>query len=129
YEQVRHFGSAPAYATASDARARLTDPSSNGRLDYWRAALGGFEREPLHGTGAGTYQLTWWRSRDRAVQVMHAHSLYLEALSELGVVGLVLVIAVLAAPIACLARRIEGTDRVAAAALLACALAWAMHAA
>jgi O-antigen ligase len=129
YQQVRHFARAPAYATASDARARLTDPSSNGRLDYWRAALDGFEREPLHGTGAGTYQLTWWRFRDSGVQVMHAHSLYLETLSELGVAGLLLVIAVLAAPIAGLARRIEGTDRVAAAALLACALAWAMHAA
>jgi tetratricopeptide (TPR) repeat protein len=61
--------------------------------------------------------------------VVHAHSLYLEALSDLGVVGLVLVLASLAAPLAGLARRIEGPDRVAAGALLAAALAWTAHAA
>jgi O-Antigen ligase len=129
YHEVRRFGSAPAVATATDARARLTDPSSNGRVDYWRAALDGFRQEPLHGTGAGTYQLTWWRYRRTPAGVMHAHSLYLEALSDLGVVGLVLVLASLAAPLAGLARRINGSDRLAAGALLASAIAWTAHAA
>jgi hypothetical protein len=129
YHQVRRFGSAPAIATVTDARARLTDPSSNGRVDYWRAALDGFRQSPLHGTGAGTYQLTWWRYRRTPARVVHAHSLYLEALSDLGVVGLVLVLASLAAPLAGLARRIEGPDRLAAGALLASAIAWIAHAA
>jgi len=129
YQQVGRFASPPAHITASDARARLTDPSSNGRVDYWRAALQGFERAPLDGTGAGTYQLTWWRYRKTDAQVVHAHSLYLEALSELGVIGLLLVLAALVPPIAGLARRLESRERVAAAGLLACALIWAMHAA
>jgi hypothetical protein len=129
YHQVRRFGSAPAIATATDARGRLTDPSSNGRVDYWRAALDGFAQEPLLGTGAGTYQLTWWRYRRTQARVVHAHSLYLEALSDLGAVGLVLVLASLAAPLVGLARRIEGPDRVAAGALLASGIAWAAHAA
>jgi O-antigen ligase len=61
--------------------------------------------------------------------VVHAHSLYLEALSDLGVVGLVLVLASLAVALAGLARRIEGPDRLAAGALLAAAIAWTVHAA
>lgn len=129
YHQVHRFGSTPATATTTDARARLTDPSSNGRIDYWRAALDGFGREPLHGTGAGTYQLTWWRYRSTRARVVHAHSLYLEALSDLGVIGVILVLASLAAPLAALARRIEGPDRLAAGALLASAIAWTAHAA
>lgn len=129
YHQVRRFGSAPAVATATDARARLTDPSSNGRVDYWRAALDGFGQEAVRGTGAGTYQLTWLRYRRTQARVVHAHSLYLEALSDLGVVGLVLVLASLAAPLAGLARRIGAPDRLAAGALLASVIAWSAHAA
>src|SRR4029077_11465545 len=82
-----------------------------GRVDYWRAALDGFRQEPLLGTGAGTYQFAWRRYRKTQARVVHAHSLYLEALSDLGVVGLLLVLASLAAPLAGLARRIKGPDR------------------
>ena len=51
---------------------------------------------PLHGTGAGTYRITWDRDRPAPpVKVNDGHSLYLETLSELGVVGLVLLLVAL----------------------------------
>jgi hypothetical protein len=41
----------------------------------WEADLRGFEAEPLHGTGAGTYALLWDRFRPYAAQVEDGHSL------------------------------------------------------
>ena len=38
---------------------RLTSAVDNGRIDNWRVALDGFDASPLHGTGAGTYRITW----------------------------------------------------------------------
>ena len=43
---------------SSDLRTRLTSAVDNGRIDNWRVALDGFDEQPLHGTGAGTYRIT-----------------------------------------------------------------------
>ena len=64
-----------------------------GRHDFYRVALDAFEEKPLLGTGAGTYQFSWARLRSIPQPVHDAHSLYLEAFSELGVVGGLLVLA------------------------------------
>ena len=70
---------------SADLRARLTSAVDNGRIDNWRVALDGFDENPLHGTGAGTYRITWDRDRPPPpVKVNDGHSLYLETLSELG---------------------------------------------
>jgi hypothetical protein len=56
---------------------------------------------PLLGTGAGTFGLYWARS-GKAIAVgggLDAHSLYLETLAELGPLGLVLLLAMLLAPL------------------------------
>lgn len=72
---------------------------------YWRAALEQYEEHPALGSGAGTYQLHWpeHRPQDLSVldtpDVLDAHSLYLEALAELGPVGLVLLVAALGIPL------------------------------
>lgn len=111
-----------------DVRDRLLSVSNNGRLDHWRAALDGYEREPLHGTGAGTYALLWDRVRPAESQVEDAHSLYLEMLAELGIVGLVLTaLAVMLLLLGFLARA-RGTDRAVGGALFGAALAWTLHA-
>jgi hypothetical protein len=63
---------------------------------------------PLLGSGAGTFGSYWGRFGDVAQWggALDAHSLYLEALAELGPVGLVLVLALLAYPLrAALAAR------------------------
>ena len=67
--------------------------SGAGRYDFWRVAIDGFRDHPALGTGAGTYEFSWEQHRSIDMPVHDAHSLYLEAFSELGVVGGVLVLA------------------------------------
>lgn len=76
------------------------------RGDYWHVAWHVARQHPLVGTGAGTFDLAWGAFGDlgRWGGVSDAHSLYLETLAELGVVGLVLV-GGLAAPVFAAASR------------------------
>jgi hypothetical protein len=61
--------------------------SGAGRHDFYRVAVDSFEEKPLLGHGAGTYEFSWERLRSIDIPVHNAHSLYLEAFSELGLVG------------------------------------------
>ena len=64
---------------SADLRTRLTSAVDNGRIDNWRVALDGFDAQPLHGTGAGTYRITWDADRPAPpIKVNDGHSLYLE---------------------------------------------------
>ena len=69
------------------------------RAQYWHVAWRTFERHPLLGSGGGTFDEQWLRHRGSGVSVLDAHNLYLETLSELGVVGLLLIVALLALPV------------------------------
>jgi O-antigen ligase/polysaccharide polymerase Wzy-like membrane protein len=62
------------------------------RHEFWRVAIDSFEERPLLGNGAGTYRFSWDKLRHISVPVLDAHSLYLEAFSELGVIGGLLVL-------------------------------------
>jgi len=68
------------------------DASGGGRHDFYRVALDAFEEEPAAGNGAGTYQFSWVKLRTIATPVHNAHSLYLEAFAELGLIGGLLVL-------------------------------------
>jgi tetratricopeptide (TPR) repeat protein len=57
------------------------------------------------GTGAGSFERNWDQSRKANAVVRDAHGLYVETLSELGVVGLVLLVTALAIPLAAGLRR------------------------
>jgi O-antigen ligase len=70
--------------------------SGAGRHDYFRVAVDSFEEEPLRGIGAGTYRFAWNRDRTIERPVLDAHSLYLEAFAELGLVGGLIVLALVA---------------------------------
>jgi hypothetical protein len=113
-----------------DLRGRLAvwDTNGNGRDDHWRVAVDEFRAAPLHGTGAGTFQRSWERMRAGEANVVDAHSLYLEVLSELGWPGLLLLTVALAAPLAVGMRRLRGPERHAYAAFLAAGLALLGHA-
>ena len=111
-----------------DLRARLTDPANNGRLDHWDVALDAFADAPLEGQGAGTYQNLWARDRPLAFSVRDAHSLYVEVLGELGVVGIALLLVVLGAIVGGLLARARGPNRTLYAAVLAAMVAWLIHA-
>jgi O-antigen ligase len=114
---------------STDRRTRLSNIGSPSRRDHWRVALRAFEREPVLGTGAGTYVLEWQRERDISLNVTDAHSLYLETMGELGVPGLLLLAIALAVPLGVAARRLRGGERHAHAAFLAAGLALLAHAA
>ena len=83
--------------------SEITDPSqrltnlSGSRYVIWRTAWRSFEDEPLRGSGAATFEYTWNQQGGQGGFVRDAHSLYLETLSELGIVGLALLLLVLGA--------------------------------
>ena len=112
----------------ADLRVRFTDPSSNHRIDHWRAAIQQFDAQPFHGSGAGTYEFVWAKRRKFAGTVVDAHSLYVEVLGELGIVGLLLLAAALIGILVGLARRIRGENRLLYSAVLAGTVGWAVHA-
>jgi hypothetical protein len=60
------------------------------RYTYWRVALRAFAAEPVHGVGAGGWSVWWLRYRPFADGAQDAHSLPLQTLAELGLVGIVL---------------------------------------
>lgn len=70
------------------------------RTDYWRVALHEARANPVLGSGAGTYVDWWLRLRPEPRSTVEAHSLYAETLAELGPVGLALLLAALAVPLA-----------------------------
>lgn len=113
----------------ADQRTRLRNPGNNGRLELWEVALASFRSDPVKGIGAGHYEVAWTRNREDPYQVaVDAHSLYLEVLAELGVVGFALLAVTLLTILGGFARRARGPDRGPPAALLAAGVAWAVHA-
>ncbi|MCP9485431.1 MAG: O-antigen ligase family protein, partial [Gaiellaceae bacterium MAG52_C11] len=82
------------------ANQRLFSLSNSGRIIQWRVAREQFAQRRLVGTGAGTHELYWVANRPIAAKVRDAHSLYLETLAELGIVGMGLLGFALAVPVA-----------------------------
>jgi O-antigen ligase len=74
--------------------ARYETLQSN-RYAYWRVALKAFAVEPLHGVGAGGWAVYWLHYRTVDEGAQDAHSLELQTLAELGLVGAALLLAFL----------------------------------
>jgi O-antigen ligase len=114
-----------------DPATRLTTLGGN-RYDLWSAALDAFGDRSFKGYGPGTYEYVWNVKARNGEFVRDAHSLYLETLAELGIVGLlVLVLALggaLAAGVAALARLPDSAERGAMAALLGAGVVFLFHA-
>jgi O-antigen ligase len=127
-EQYRAFVDGNVVDPGQDLRRRLTASGNNGRLDIWKVGLDAFEREPVRGIGAGTFQFAWERDRPAELQVVDGHSLYLEMAAELGVVGLVLLVSLLTGLLLGVGRGLRGPERHARAAVLAGAVALLVHA-
>lgn len=113
-------------ATTGGLDRRLLSASGNGRAAYWRVAARMVGREPLLGGGAGSFTRVWARERPVANEARDAHNLYLEALAELGPVGLALLVVVLTAPFVSLRRVGRDPSAAAAASVL---VAFLLHAA
>lgn len=97
---------APPPPRLTSLNQRLLNLSGTWRSDLWRLAWDDSLRHPALGAGAGTYERYFLAHQPPAMQqrVRDAHNLYLETLAELGPVGLALLIAFVATPIAALRR-------------------------
>ena len=106
--------------------------SGANRDEFWRVGVDAFGEEPVLGHGAGAYQFSWDQLREIPIPVRDAHSLYLEAFAELGVLGGLLVLAMVGVLLwtgFSAWRDARGAQRELCAALLAAALAFAVGAA
>jgi len=110
-----------------DRRDRLLNPGLE-RQDLWGVAVQGFQGAPLTGEGAGTFELQWAKRRPTDSDSYEAHSLYLETLSELGVVGLVPLGIAVATILGAIAFRTRKSERASRVVLLAGGLMWAVNA-
>jgi hypothetical protein len=77
---------------SSFVTSHLLSSSGSGRWQFWGAASGEFQAHPLNGGGAGSWQ-AWWLQHNTLSGFFsqYAHSLYLESLAELGIIGLLLI--------------------------------------
>jgi O-antigen ligase len=66
------------------------------RARYWNEALEIYTAHPVLGVGAGGYATARLRYRTETLNVRHAHGYIVQTLAELGVVGLVVTLALLA---------------------------------
>lgn len=111
---------------------RLTDLCANNRLQWWGEALDIAADRPVGGSGAGTFALARRRYRESATPVTEPHSVPLQLLADLGVVGLVLGLTVVGGAVVGVRgglRLVSGaSDRGAAAALACLLLACGVHA-
>jgi O-Antigen ligase len=107
----------------------LLGSSGSGRWQFWGAAISQFRAHPLNGGGAGSWEAWWLRHGSLPIQNEFAHSLYLEALGELGIVGLLLILgAVLVAAVGAVRSALQlQSGEIAAAA--ACGIAFFLAAA
>ena len=91
-----HQFSSPDIQFPSNPQAHFADLSGAGRHEFWEVAIEAFGEKPILGHGAGTYQFSWNQLRTIECPVHDAHSLYLQAFAELGIVGGLLVLGLVA---------------------------------
>jgi O-antigen ligase len=106
--------------------SRLTTLRSD-RYAYWNVALKAFSAEPIRGVGAGGWAVWWLRYRKIGGFARDAHSLPLQTMAELGLVGLAL-LAVFLAGIAWAARLAHRRAPELSAGLIAAVVVYFVHA-
>jgi tetratricopeptide (TPR) repeat protein len=118
-------------AVASRNPSRLLSAESANRWVWWKEAIGAFAARPLAGWGAGSFPVVHMLYRHDALAVLQPHSAPLQWLAETGLVGALLALGgwglLLAAARRAVATR-SGAQRALAAAVLAGAVAYAVHA-
>ncbi len=109
----------------------LLGSGGNGRWQMWAAAGDQWQQHPVIGNGAGSYAEWWARHGSISVSIKDAHSLYLETLGELGLVGLLILatIFVIGASFGVRRSLVTKNERITTAALTAVFGAFAVEAA
>jgi hypothetical protein len=107
-----------------EGTSRLNSVAGQSRYQFWSAAVDENATKPLTGTGSGTFEYWWARNGTTSESVRDTHSLYLQTLGELGIVGLLLLLAfvgtVLAGGVRAVLRARANERAVLAAALAGC---------
>ena len=95
----------------------VSQVSLGDRPAYWEVAVTDASEHVVLGSGAGSFDDYWLEQRPSPAFVRDAHSLYLETVAELGVVGLALLLCALGAPVVAgvQARGVPGVTTAAAA--------------
>ncbi len=82
-------------AAADTSQSRLLSGAGN-RYDYWRIAWDVWRSHPIIGVGAGNYSRFYFVARATDEDILQPHSLELQVLAELGLIGAALLAAFLA---------------------------------
>jgi hypothetical protein len=118
-------------AASNSNPSRLLSADSENRWVWWKEAAGAFSDRPLGGWGAGSFGVVHLLYRRDTLPVQQPHSVPLQFLAETGVVGALLgigaIVLLLSAAGRAIRSRAQGTERLLAAALLAGAVAYAVH--
>jgi hypothetical protein len=109
-ERFQAFKDVPADIGRKSVQQHLLSSTSNGRWQLWQAAGQEFKEHPVLGGGAGSYEAWWAEHGTLTLFVRDAHSLYVEALGELGLVGFVLLLGTIVFGLVTAARRLFAAD-------------------
>jgi O-antigen ligase len=107
--QVKQQYNAFVHLSQKTGSGRLFSGAGN-RYDYWRVALDEFNSQPLRGVGAGNYQPGYYLHRRTTEAITQPHSLELQTLAELGIIGALLLLAFLGAVAAGFVRTVRRTS-------------------
>ena len=88
----RRHGSCTRRLSPGATSGHIFSESGSGRWQLWKSAVSQWRHHPVRGDGAGSFN-AWWLQRNTLTRfVRDAHSIYLQTLGELGLVGLALLV-------------------------------------
>lgn len=129
-EQWDSFADLDSARQEPDSSSRFATAGGN-RYDYWRIALDEFTSAPVGGLGAGNYTREYFVERRTIEDVTQPHSIALQTLAELGLVGMAALLAFIGAVLFGIGRRLRQASDPRALALTVAAtgtfLTWLVH--
>lgn len=128
-QRVEEFTSI-GYPDLSEQGVRYGANVGSNRADFWRVSLDTWRENPVLGAGAGSFEPIYLRERRSLETPQDPHSIEMLMLSEQGLVGLVLLLAFLAAATwaALRSRRLGARAALLSAAALASGVQWLLPA-
>jgi len=81
-----HLSDPGANGAAASSQSHLLTGAGN-RYDYWRVAWNAWTAHPVEGVGAGSYDQAYFHDRSTTEDIRQPHSIEMQTLSELGVLG------------------------------------------
>ncbi|HKG35506.1 MAG TPA: O-antigen ligase family protein [Solirubrobacterales bacterium] len=89
-DRWENFKSRTGAPTTASRSSQILNTSGSGRYQFWESAVDAYKTEQFHGIGPGTFEFWWSQHGSYTGFVRDAHSLYVEALAELGIIGFLL---------------------------------------